>query len=198
MMVMKNWLIVVFVMLSQIAVTAHATEEPAWTLLDTQGDVELRQYEPVVQARTPTPAGAKSSSSFRTLAGYIFGGNARKQEIAMTAPVERTLAENNNYMAFTMPEQHSRDDLPKPDDSSVTLHHVPPRTVAVIKFSGWALDQVVQEKVQDLLAALASRGVEPLGQPSLAQYNPPWTPPWKRRNEVMVEVSGQTVSFLQP
>jgi len=184
-------------MLSEIAVTAHATEEPAWTLLDTQGDIELRQYVPVVQARTPAPAGVSSSSGFRTLAGYIFGGNARKQEIAMTAPVERTLAESDNYMAFTMPRQHSRDSLPEPDDRSVTLHQVPARTLAVIKFSGWARDQVVQEKVQDLLATLAAHGIEPLSQPSLAQYNPPWTPPWKRRNEVMVAIPDQTVSFLQ-
>ena len=62
MMVMKSWLIVIFVMLSEIAVTAHATEEPAWTLLDTQGDIELRHYAPVVQARTPTTDGFASSS----------------------------------------------------------------------------------------------------------------------------------------
>ncbi|MFT4520664.1 MAG: hypothetical protein ACI9JM_003069 [Halioglobus sp.] len=198
MMVMKSWLIVIFVMLSEIAVTAHATEEPAWTLLDTQGDIELRHYAPVVQARTPTPDGVTSSGGFRTLAGYIFGGNASKQEIAMTAPVERTLAENDNYMAFTMPEQHSRDSLPEPDDRSVTLHQVPARTVAVIKFSGWARDQVVQEKVQDLLATLAAHGIEPQSQPLLAQYNPPWTPPWKRRNEVMVAIPEQTGSFQQP
>ena len=197
-MAVKRRLIVIFLVLSETAMTAHATEEPTWVLLDTQDDVELRQYEPVVQARTPTPAGSKSSSGFRTLAGYIFGGNARKQEIAMTAPVEKTLAEDNNYMAFTMPEQHSRDTLPEPDDSGVTLHEVPARTVAVIKFSGWAREQVVQEKVQNLLATLSSHGIEPQSEPSLAQYNPPWTPPWKRRNEVMVEIPGQTTSFLQP
>ena len=197
-MAKKSWLVVIFLMLSEIAVTAHATEEPEWTLLDTQGEIELRQYVPVVQARTPAPAGASSSSGFRTLAGYIFGGNASKQEIAMTTPVERTLAENDNYMAFTMPEQHSRDTLPEPDDSGVTLHEVPARTVAVIKFSGWAREQVVQEKVQNLLATLSSHGIEPQSEPSLAQYNPPWTPPWKRRNEVMVEIPGQTTSFLQP
>ena len=197
-MAVKSRLLAIFVMLSEVVMTAHATEEPAWTLLDTQGDVELRQYEPIVQARTPAPAGAKSSSGFRTLAGYIFGGNARNQEIAMTAPVEQTLAENNNYMAFTMPEQHSRNSLPEPDDSSVTLHQVPARTVAVIKFSGWAREHVVEEKVRDLLVTLSSHGIEPQGQPSLAQYNPPWTPPWKRRNEVMIEIPEQTTSFVQP
>jgi hypothetical protein len=190
-MVRKNWKVVVLVILLETAVAANATEEPSWTLLNTLGDVELRQYEPAIQARTPTPVGATSSSGFRTLAGYIFGGNAQEQEIAMTAPVERTLATANNYMAFTMPQQHSMENLPEPDNSSVSLHQVPAKTVAVIRFSGWARDAVVQEKVQELLATLSSHGIEPLSDPSLAQYNPPWTPPWMRRNEVMVEILAQ-------
>ena len=116
----------------------------------------------------------------------------------MTAPVERTLAEEDNYMAFTMPEQHTRESLPQPDDGNVTLHQVSARTVAVIKFSGWARGRVVQEKTQELLVALAAHGIEPQNQPSLAQYNPPWTPPWKRRNEVMVAIPERTMRFEQP
>ena len=189
---MKMWQWILAVMLSGGALSTSATEEPAWTLLNTLGDVDVRRYEPVIQARTPTPGQTTSSGGFRTLAGYIFGGNAQEQEIAMTAPVERSLSEADNFMAFNMPGQFSMDELPQPNDSSVTLHKIPARTVAVISFSGWAREGVVREKVQALLATLASHGIETSSEPLLAQYNPPWTPPWKRRNEVMVEIPEQT------
>ena len=171
--------------------SVRAAEEPTWTLQGTLGEIEVRQYEPLVQARTPTTAGSQASSGFKTLAGYIFGGNAREQKIAMTAPVESTLARENNYMAFTMPEQHSMESLPEPDDRSVTLHQVPKRTMAVISFSGWAREEIVQEKLKLLFSTLYSHGIEPLDEATLAQYNPPWTPPWSRRNEVMVEIPVQ-------
>jgi hypothetical protein len=188
---MKNWLIIVLVIFTGVSMTAHATEEPAWTLLDTLGEVELRQYDAVIQARTPMDEDPDSSGGFRTLAGYIFGGNAQEQKIAMTAPVERTLSLENNYMAFTMPRQYSMEKLPEPEDKRVSLHEVPSRTLAVMRFSGWARDGVVQKKVQELLSTLSSHGIEPLGDPSLAQYNPPWTLPWLRRNEVVVDVTGK-------
>ena len=174
--------------LSWTAAMSNAIEEPAWTLMETVGEVEVRQYEALVQARTPMPEGARSGSGFRTLAGYIFGGNAEDQEISMTAPVEQTLATEDNYMAFTMPREHSLEDLPRPDDARVSLHPVPAKKMAVISFSGWARDTVVEKKVRALLATLDEHGIETRGQPVLAQYNPPWTPPWKRRNEVMVEI----------
>jgi hypothetical protein len=131
---------------------------------------------------------SQTSSGFRTLADYIFGGNAQAQSIAMTAPVEETLADNDAYMAFTLPSQYSMEDLPEPTNTLVTLHEVPARTMAVVQFSGWARDAVVEEQTRALLDILAASGWVVVGTPSLNQYNPPWTPPWSRRNEVMVQV----------
>lgn len=170
--------------LSGVVSIANATEEPAWTLVHTWGDVEVRHYEPVAQARTMT----SENAGFRTLARYISGGNKPAQEISMTAPVERSLSSETNYMAFYMPEKMTLESLPQPNDNSVTLHEIAARTVAVMRFSGRATNESVQENVQALLASLASRGIEPLGEVTLAQYNPPWTLPWNRRNEVMVEI----------
>ena len=184
----KLWLVLGLFVLSGGFSIANATEEPAWTLIDTLGDVEVRHYEPLVQARTLTSGTAGSSGVFRTLARYISGGNVPGQEIAMTAPVERSLSSEKNYMAFNMPEAMTRESLPQPNDDKVTLHEVPARTVAVMTFSGRARNESVQEKVRALLATLASRGIEPVGEVTLAQYNPPWTLPWNRRNEVMVEI----------
>jgi hypothetical protein len=168
---------------------AGDTEEPQWTLIEKLGDVELRQYGPLVQARTSMPPGRSSSSGFRQLADYIFGGNAREQSIAMTAPVEQTLQDDGGYMAFTMPAEHALEDLPQPDDDAVSLHAVPARTVAAISFSGWATSGKVEAMTGELLDTLEQHGIEPQGPPSLNQYNPPWTPPWKRRNEIVVEIA---------
>ena len=170
---------------------SQGIEEPAWTLMVQLENVEIRKYEPVIQARTLIDNQGQSSQGFRTLAAYIFGGNVQEQAIAMTAPVEERLSDEGAYMAFTMPSQYSLEDLPVPTDSMVTLHTVPSRTVGVIEFSGWAREAVVAKQTRMLLETLEEHGWVVLGAPSLNQYNPPWTPPWKRRNEVMVEVLGE-------
>jgi len=167
---------------------SHSIEEPAWTLVAQLESVEIRQYEPVIQARTLMDDKSQTSRGFRTLADYIFGGNAQAQSIAMTAPVEETLSDSDAYMAFTMPSQYSMEELPKPTNTLVTLHEVPSRTMAVVQFSGWARESVVEEQTRILLDTLAANGWVAVGTPSLNQYNPPWTPPWNRRNEVMVQV----------
>lgn len=131
---------------------------------------------------------SRSSKGFRTLADYIFGGNAQEQSIAMTAPVEERLSDTGAYMAFTMPSQYSMEELPKPTNTLVTLHEVPSRTMAVVQFSGWARESVVEEQTRILLDTLAANGWVAVGTTSLNQYNPPWTPPCSRRNEVMVQV----------
>ena len=168
---------------------AGETEEPAWTLVERLDKVELRRYEPLVQARTPMPPGRGSSSGFRQLADYIFGGNAGEQSIAMTAPVEQTLQDEGSYMAFNMPAQYALEELPEPEDDRVSLHPVPARTLAAISFSGWATGGKVEQMTAELLETLDRHGIETIGPPSLNQYNPPWTPPWRRRNEIVVEIA---------
>ena len=170
---------------------AQAIEEPAWNLVGQLDEVELRAYEPSIQARTPMQTGDGSSSGFKRLAGYIFGGNETEQSIAMTAPVETSMT-RDSYMAFTMPSEHAMEDLPAPNDGSVSLHEVPARTVAAIRFSGWATSAKVERMTETLIATLQANGIEPLGPPSLNQYNPPWTPPWMRRNEIMVVIPAQS------
>ncbi len=187
----KGWLVGVLVVIAGTVAPAKATEEPEWAPVGTLGEVELRYYAPVVQARTPMAPGQGSSGVFRTLADYIFGGNSAGQEIAMTAPVEQTLAGEDTFMAFYMPDQMALDQLPDPNNDKVTLHAVPARTVAVVAFSGWARDGVVQDNIEVLMATLAEHDIEPRGEVALAQYNPPWTLPWLRRNEVMVEIPAQ-------
>jgi hypothetical protein len=171
-------------------------EEPQWRLLDTLESVELRQYEASIQAQTILSGSRETTGGFRRLAGFIFGGNDRSQSIAMTAPVEETLGGSRPVMAFTMPRAYSLEDLPTPDDERVVITEVPERTVAVIRFSGWATGGKVARKTEELLAVLKRHDVEAVGAPSLNQYNPPWTPPFLRRNEVMVAIEPRTLASL--
>ena len=184
---MKRLLCVLILLLSPV-VMATEIEEPSWELIEKLDQVELRRYAPSIQAVTELDSSAGTSAGFRRLAGYIFGGNESGQSIAMTAPVQETLGQQRPVMAFTLPAEYSLEELPAPDDERVSLVTVPERTVAVVRFSGWATGGKVARMQRELLATLEQHGIEPVGVPVLNQYNPPWTVPFLRRNEVSVEV----------
>ncbi len=167
---------------------ADSIEEPRWELIENIGEVEIRNYAPCIQAVTELPRSSASSSGFRRLAGFIFGKNATGESIAMTAPVQETLGTERPLMTFTMPAAYSMQDLPAPNDERVRLVEVPEKTVASLSFSGWATGGRVASMRDELLMTLESNDVEVVGQPILNQYNPPWTPPFMRRNEISVEV----------
>ena len=167
---------------------ANSIEEPRYELVQAIGDVEIRQYQATIQAVTVLPGKASSSEGFRRLAGFIFGGNEQEQAISMTAPVQETLGAATPTMAFTMPAQYSMEELPIPSDNRVTLQTVPAKTVAVVTFSGWATSSRVASYERQLRRALELNAFATLGSSSLNQYNPPWTLPFLRRNEIMIEV----------
>lgn len=185
---MKRFCTALLAMVLGSHVMAADIEEPNWALVDTLDEVELRDYEPTIRAVTRLDHAGQSTSGFQRLAGFIFGGNETGEKIAMTAPVEETLDSDEPVMAFTMPANYSMEDLPAPEDESVELQTMPGRTMAAIRFSGWATGGKVNRKTEALLQTLAQHGIETIGEPSLNQYNPPWTPPFLRRNEIMVEV----------
>lgn len=185
---MKRFCTALLAMVLGSHVMAADIEEPNWALVDTLDEVELRDYEPTIRAVTRLDHAGQSTSGFQRLAGFIFGGNETGEKIAMTAPVEETLDSDEPVMAFTMPANYSMEDLPAPEDDSVELQTMPGRTMAAIRFSGWATGGKVNRKTEALLQTLAQHGIETIGEPSLNQYNPPWTPPFLRRNEIMVEV----------
>ena len=180
--------VAVCILLASSLSVAGDIEEPQWDLVETLGKVEVRHYAPSVQAVTELPNSAGTSKGFRRLAGYIFGGNERSQSIAMTAPVQETLTDGSPVMAFTMPSEYALEDLPSPTDERVSLVPVPAKMVAVVRFSGWATGSKVAKMREQLLATLEERQIELVGEPVLNQYNPPWTAPFLRRNEIAVEV----------
>ena len=184
---------------------ASAVEEPPHRVAARDGDFEIRDYPALSVAEVTMPGDRNSAAyaGFRKLAGFIFGANARKQRIEMTAPViearaggamtASTLGEpagsNPSWVIrFIMPPGFSLADLPNPDDLSIRLREEPPTRFAVLRFSGLAGDDAVAAKTDELESILKSRHLVSAGPPIIAQYNPPWTPWFMRRNEVMIPI----------
>ena len=185
------------------------TEEPQFTVVDRIGAVEIRHYGPRLAAETTVSGDAEGArnAGFRAVAGYIFGDNATKasnamtapvaqtagkaQTIAMTAPVAQTAssAEAGQWrVQFFMPAHYTRDTLPTPKDPNVRIVEVPPQDYAVLRFSGSRTGPVVTKRTAELDAALAASPWRPSGPPTAWFYDPPWTPPFLRRNEVAAPV----------
>ena len=179
-------------LLSILALAAQAIEEPAYTIEQAweAEQIEIRAYAPRVMAVTGMDENA--DSGFRVLAGYIFGGNAEEEKIAMTAPVQQSMA-GEKEMAFMMPAEYALEDLPEPEDQRVSFREAPAYTAAVIQFSGWASAEKADENLQQLRRFLIKGGIEIVGEPTLNQYNPPWTLPFLRRNEIIVPVNHDVV-----
>lgn len=188
-----------------------AVEEPAFTTVIKDGAFEVRDYPALVVAEVTVSGDQKEAANkgFRLLAGYIFGGNKRRDSIAMTAPVAQQPSSEKIAMTapvtqiqnagmwtvrFTMPSTYTMDTLPEPNDPNVHLRSLPPERFAVLRFSGLARKGDVEAKSQELIAAVAAHHLRASGSVSLAQYNPPWTLWFMRRNEVMIPVeAGQSI-----
>jgi len=173
---------------SVMTTQAIAIEEPVYQVEKAweAEQIEIRAYAPRIMA--VTGINEDSDSGFRVLAGYIFGGNAEEQKSAMTAPVQQTMA-GEKEMAFMMPAEYALKDLPQPEDQRVSFREAPAYTAAVIQFSGWASAEKADENWQQLQRFLIAEGIDITGEPTLNQYNPPWTLPFMRRNEIIVPVA---------
>jgi hypothetical protein len=192
MQAMKWLLSLLLVALSAIVFGGYvlAVEEPTYRTVLKDGAFEIRDYPALVVAET-TATGSQwdaGGQGFRALAGYIFGGNRNQRKIAMTAPVDMTQMGNEWVVRFTMPHGYSLDTLPKPDNARVSLREAPPTRFAVLRFSGLARPGSVADRQAELGSWIAKRQLRPTGPATLAQYNPPWTLWFLRRNEVMIPV----------
>lgn len=169
------------------------TEEPFFVQEDSLGEVEIRRYGPRIAAQTGVSGDGEEArrAGFRRLAGYIFGGNQRQTTIAMTAPVAQSNigGTRDSVIRFYLPSKWSLETLPEPDDGAVTVVEVPAQRFAVLRFSGDRSRTAVTAKTAELLAALHGSGYTTDGPPVAWFYDPPWTLPFRRRNEVAVPLS---------
>ena len=206
---MRRSLVIALVTASATACTVvgirSGTEEPAYELVDTLGeDVEVRHYAPRLAAETTVAAGPDArNDAFRRLAGYIFGGNQEARRIAMTAPVETTsagreiamtvpveldAAADQVRMRFFLPADLTLATAPVPNDPQVHLLEIPAQTLAVHSFTGGTSDAAVARAANRLATVLAASAWQPSGAAVAYFYDPPWTLPPLRRNEVVIQV----------
>jgi hypothetical protein len=185
------------------------TEEPHFLRRPLTKTIEIRRYGPRIAAETTVTAdeeGARNTG-FRRLARYIFGANHRGEDIAMTAPVAQQQQSGGDEIAMTAPVAQSRENdggwrirffmpskwtmetLPVPDDDSVRLVTVPEETVAVLRFSGDRSPRAVAARTDELLKTLNDNDIDTTGDVMAWFYDPPWTLPFRRRNEVAVPVA---------
>jgi hypothetical protein len=180
-------------------------EQPPYKIVAQLDAVEVRRYGPRLAAEVTVdrgPGRSAENEAFRLLAGYIFGGNRAREEvamtapvaverkpqqIAMTAPVETVAAGDRLTMRFFLPSRLTLETAPVPDDPRVQLRVVPGETLAVLRFSGLGDGGGVRRA--ELLRALDGSPWRATGEPVAFFYDPPWTIPFLRRNEVAVPVS---------
>jgi hypothetical protein len=165
-------------------------ETPKYTVLKKYDEFEIRQYDTMIIAQTILPSSsydASSSMGFRRVASYIFGGNDKNESISMTSPVFMEMGENTK-MAFVMPKNYKLEELPKPNSGDVQLIVIAPKKYAVIKFSGYASDDKIKEKSQELQTLISREKLTKVGTFQYLGYNPPWKV-IGRKNEIAVEIN---------
>lgn len=184
-------------------------EEPAFTATTVGEGIEQRDYAPVIAAEVEVSGERKEAvrQGFRLIADYIFGNNAPKvsiamtapviqqstgkqagEEIAMTAPVIQQREGTRWKVQFIMPAHYTLKTLPEPVNKAVRLREVKARRMVAVRFSGGTDDENIATHTAQLRAYVAAHHLKTVGEPVLAFYDPPWTLPFFRRNEVMLEL----------
>jgi hypothetical protein len=179
-------------------------EHPKYTLVERSGAIEIRDYAPIIVAETEVRGDRREaiSKGFRLIADYIFGNNTASKKVEMTAPVTQQGSEKIAMTApvtqqgdgkswrvrFIMPSKYTMETLPKPNNAAVELKEVPGKRFAVIRFSGMGGKESLDRHTKELEEFLSAKNLTPLSPPTYAFYNPPWTLPFLRRNEVLVEI----------
>lgn len=208
-----KWLIGLAALLLTFIIASEAimarVAEPEYETIVADGRFTVRRYQPMIVATVTVPGDRRPAinEGFRLLADYIFGNNdggakiamtapvlqqptgAGGERIAMTAPVVQAPAGADRWeVSFVMPAEYTMASLPKPRSEAVRIVEVPGITVAAVTFSGLPNAGALDRQAAELGDWIAAREMRPLGPPRFAFYDPPWTLPFLRRSEVLVEV----------
>ena len=204
------WLVVVVGVVAAAGIAAgpimSRVEQPKYELVERAGSIEIRNYSEMILAEAKVSGEREPAiqEGFRLIAAYIFGANKPnktiamsapvqqegKQKIAMTAPVSQQADENDLWIIrFVMPANRTLDTLPQPNDPRVTLHPQPARRMLVVRFSGLATGAIIETKTAELRNYASGHNLKTTGEALAAFYNPPWTLPIFRRNEIMLQIN---------
>lgn len=182
------------------------TEQQEYRVMEVRGVVELREYAPWVVADVVASGSAEQagSAAFRPLFEYISGANHSAEPLAMTAPViqqptserlamtapviQEAAGAGEWTVSFVLPAGRSLSEYPTPTNSRVSLRAVPGETAAAIRWSGRWTSSNIARRTQDLRRVMTEAGWQESGEPRWARFDPPWKPPFARRNEIVIPV----------
>lgn len=180
----KLWIIlglpVVALIVTACASSRSSYETAPYKVVRTEGDFEIREYP---ELRIATTERGKDNDGFMRLFRYISGGNVAQEKIAMTTPVFMV----GDKMAFVVPAKHTASP-PAPTSAAVKVDTLKAQRVAVLRYSGTRSASGESKALAKLQAWMQQHKLQPHGQPFSAYYDPPWTPGFMRRNELLVPV----------
>jgi hypothetical protein len=189
---MKAFIFISFVILAVLLFKSvkAKTEIQKYEVIFKKGSFEIRYYPEAILASVSSNGTYDNSrnSSFRVLAGYIFGGNTEEQKIAMTAPVRMSTTGEQSTMSFVLPSHMEFEDLPEPLSSRVILHESKPVIAAAIRYGGYTNDREIEARKIELREILNEMEIEFKNNFEYLGYNPPYQM-FNRRNEILVELS---------
>jgi effector-binding domain-containing protein len=201
-------LLFILILIALSGTIMSQVNEPKHKVLSLDEHIEIREYAPILVAQVSVTGERKNaiSAGFRILADYIFGNNEGRKKIAMTAPVEQQEGEKISMTApviqqesldnlhwnvrFVMPSEYTIETLPRPKNKQIEILSIPSKRYAVIRFSGLAREGILHKNLDALQQYIGSKKLHEVGKPVYAFYNPPWTLPFLRRNEIMIEIRG--------
>lgn len=183
----------------------QGVKEANYSVLKDNDHIQIRQYQSVVVAQTEVMADYKTASNvaFRRLFDYITGSNKKQQKIAMTAPVlQEAQAEEITMtapviqeksgqawlMSFVLPAEYTLANAPIPLDPAIKIKEIPSKKTAVLQYSGFLSEQNIAERTQKLEAWLQEHGYKAIAPARSAGFDPPWTLPFFRRNEIHIDI----------
>lgn len=180
-----RWLLILAILLPISLMAAY--ESPDYKVVSSEGPYEIRDYPSLTLASTPMQQSAEDGS-FMRLFGFISGRNARGEKIPMTTPVLKT-GEESGTMSFIVPRDVAAKGAPVPANPEVSLRTLPMSRYAVYRYSGSVNPTRERAAAAKLHEWTVFRHLETEGTPLFAYYNPPWTPWFIRRNEVMIRLA---------
>jgi hypothetical protein len=194
---MNGWFLILLVVTASLALVGCKTtrsgyESAPYRVVRTTGKFEIRDYPALTLVETSTArSGSGADGGFNRLFRFITGSNEGKQKIAMTTPVFMSGSVSNATMAFVMPAMLTAAQVPKPSDGSVTVRELEPGRFAVLRFSGGRNAEKESETLNRLNAWMAGQGLKTMSAPVYGYFDPPWTPAFLRRNEVMLRIQAE-------
>ena len=196
------------------------TEQQRYRVLEKRGDVELREYAECVVADVEVTGAVEQAamSAFQPLFSYISGANSKSSKLSMTAPVIQQSAGEKLAMtapviqeqskqgaqgnqgnqgtwtvSFVLPGDRAIDEYPVPTDPRVSLRAIPRQLAAALRWSGRWTSGNLDKRTNELRQEISVAGWTPIGEPRWARFDPPWKPPFARRNEIVISVVSDTV-----